>query len=143
VRAAHLVQKYSENPSENIVDYAFDILERVSQNKGTKWSIVYDVKNLTIHFKTYDMPRRKTVNFKDFDFSCQTPSKVIDIDVDKAGNVSSYFMDYSTEKNRKLIGESFQNTAFLKNIPEEALDQIAAFPETLQCKSKEKVKQDI
>ena len=117
VRAAHLVRQYSESQAENIVDYAFDILESVSQKKGTKWSIVYDVKNLAIHFKTSRTPRIKTINLKEFDFSCDLPSKVIDIDMDKPGNVSSYFVEYSTEINRKLIGESFKNTEFLKNIP--------------------------
>jgi choloylglycine hydrolase len=136
VRAAYLVRMYRQNPAGNIVEYAFDILESVSQKRGTKWSIVYDIKNLAIHFKTYDMPRIKTVNLKDFDFSCQTPSRVIDIDADRSGNVSSYFVEYSTAINRELIGESFKNTQFLKNIPEEALDQIAGFPETIQCKVK-------
>jgi len=134
VRAAHLIRQYSESQTENIVAYAFDILENVSQKKGTKWSIVYDIRNLAIHFKTYDMPRIKTVNLKDFDFSCQTPSRVIDIDADKSGSVSSYFVEYSTEINRKLIYESFKNTQFLKGIPDEELDQLAAFPDSIRCK---------
>lgn len=138
VRAAYMVRQYSDSQAENIVDYAFDILESVSQKKGTKWSIVYDIKNLTIHFKTYDMPRIKTVNLKDFDFSCQTPSRVIDIDADKSGDVSSYFVEYSTEINRKLIGESFKNTAFLKSIPKEELDHVASFSESFHCKRKNK-----
>ncbi|MFC2165717.1 linear amide C-N hydrolase [Acidobacteriota bacterium] len=138
VRAANMVQQYSGSQADNSVDYAFEILASVSQKKGTKWSIVYDVKNLAIHFKTSRTPLIKTVNLKDFDFSCDWPSKVIDIDINKAGNVSSYFVEYSTEINRKLIGESFKNTQFLKNIPEEVLDQIAAFPEKIHCKSQKK-----
>jgi len=135
VRAAHLVRQYNENQVENIFDYAFDILESVSQKKGTVWSIVYDVKNLAITFKTMNTPRIKTISLMDFDFSCHLPSKVLDIDTDKPGNVSGSFVEYSTEINRKLIGESFKNTKFLEGIPEEILDQIAAFPATIQCKS--------
>lgn len=135
VRAAHLVRQYTENQTENIFDYAFDILESVSQKKGTVWSIVYDVKNLAVYFKTMNSPQIKTISLKDFDFSCHLPSKVLDINTDKPGNVSGFFVEYSTEINRKLIGESFKKTKFLEGIPEGLLDQIAAFPATIQCKS--------
>jgi hypothetical protein len=73
---------------------------------------------------------------KDFDFSCQTPSKVIDIDTDKPGNISRYFMEFNKDINKKLIYDAFKNTEFLKDTPDEFLDQLSKYPETIKYKEK-------
>ena len=51
-----------------------------------------------------------------FDFSCQTPVKVLDIQEDLSGNVAGDFIDYTYELNRALIGK------FPGGLPDEALD---------------------
>ncbi len=47
VSAAHGLKQYN---NENPVQYSFDLLNLVRQ-ADTKWSIVYDINNLSIHFK--------------------------------------------------------------------------------------------
>jgi len=39
-------------------------------------------------------------------------------------------VDYTYEANRELIGVVFSSVDFLKDIPEEALDEIAEYPES-------------
>ena len=80
----------------------------------------------------------KSFAFKDFDFSCMKPSMVIDMDTGKSEDIHNSFIPYSTGINRKLIGESFKNTEFLKDIPEEIMDQLARYPESIICKEKKK-----
>ena len=136
VRAASMIHGYKNNKRVPIIDYAFEVLADVSQQNSTQWSIVYDIKNFSVYFKTLSAQKIKILHLRDFDFSCQTPSKVIDIDTDRPGNISRYFLEFSTDINKKLIYDAFKNTEFLKDTPNEFLDQLSKYPETIKCKEK-------
>jgi choloylglycine hydrolase len=138
VRAANMLRSYKKEKGKQITDYAFSVLENVSSRSRTQWSIVYDIANKEVHFKTKDFPQTKRFAFKDFDFLCMKPSMVIDMNEERSGDIRSLFIPYTAEINRKLIGESFRNTEFLKDIPEEILDQLAKYPESFICKEKKK-----
>jgi choloylglycine hydrolase len=138
VRAANMLRSYKKEKGKQITDYAFSVLENVSSRSRTQWSIVYDIANKEVHFKTKDFPQTKRFAFKDFDFLCMKPSMVIDMNEERSGDIRSSFIPYTPEINRKLIGESFKNTEFLKDIPEEILDQLAKYPESFICKEKKK-----
>ena len=135
-KAADMLSLYERSKGKDIVEYAFSILESVHSEEWTQWSIVYDVTNRTVHFKTKDAPRLKKFSFADFDFDCQTQSKVIDMHTDKTGDLSGHFIEYSTEINRPLIGNSFKGTEFIENTPDAVLDQLAKYPESIKCKEK-------
>ena len=131
-----MLQKYKQDSTQDIVDYAFSILEDVKQGRGTQWSIVYDLKKLAVYFKTRDAPMMKSFFYNNFDFACSTPSNVINMHTNKSGDIGQFFIEYSTPINRKLIGLSFRGTDFLQDIPEEALDQISKYPESIICRTK-------
>ena len=143
VRAAGMIHGYKNNKHVPIIDYAFEILADVSQQNSTQWSTVYDVKKLSIYFKTLSAPKIKILQLKDFDFSCQTPSKVIDIDTDKSGNISGNFIEFSRDINKKLIYDAFKNTEFLKDTPNALLNQLSRYPESIKCNEKKTRKQPL
>ena len=136
-RAAHMLSSYGKSKDKEIVGYAFSILESVDNEERTQWSIVYDVTDRIVHFKTKDSPRLKKFAFTDFDFDCRTQSKVIDMHTYKTGDLRGNFIAYSTEINRKLISRSFKGTEFLQNTPDAVLDQRAKYPESIICREKE------
>jgi len=133
-RAAHMLNSYEKSKNKDIVEYAFSILESVDNEGWTQWSIVYDVTNRVVHFKTEDFPRLKKFAMADFDFDCKTQSKVIDMQTERMGDISGHFIAYSTEINRKLIGQSFKGTEFLENTPAAVMDQRAQYPESIICR---------
>jgi choloylglycine hydrolase len=147
VSVANMLKNYDPKTSKPIVDYAFDILKNVAvggidgmqvQYYGitTQWSIVYDIKNLRIYFRTFANQKIRYINLKSFDFSCKTPVKVLDIQTDLSGNVTNNFIDYTQQVNRKLIGNAFKKVSVLPEapvMPEEALDAISRYPETTIC----------
>jgi hypothetical protein len=94
---------------------------------------VYDVGNKHIYFKTKSNPNIRFVNVSKFDFSCDTPVKILDITTGSEGNVTTLFSDYTYEANYDLISRSFSETEFLKNTPEPVLQTRAQYPETLPC----------
>ena len=59
-------------------------------------------------------------------------SVAIDIDAGN-GDISNSLQDYTLQANRKLIGDAFGKTDFLKNIPAQTIDVIAAYPDSATC----------
>ena len=113
--------------------YAFQILDKANL-PNSKFRIVYDVKAGLIYFRTRSTPEIRSINFRQFDFSCGTPVKILDILADLKGDVTRQFKDYTWEANYSLIKKSFSETSFLKGTPEKSLNILSRYPESLPCK---------
>ncbi len=137
-----MVKAYDPKTSGAAINYAFDILTKVSQGTSeeidgevirslivTEWSIAYDIKNLRIHFRTFKNKKIRYVNMSSFDFSCKTPVKVLDIHENLSGDVSSKFINYTYKINRELVGKTIRQHV-------EVLNAIAKYPETTVCMEK-------
>lgn len=132
IRAADSTSSFDAKAVKAPVDHAFSLLNQVTQGDKTKWSIVYDIRNLQVFFRTSSNPKARSIDLKKADFSCKTPVKMTDID-GGSGDISNSFQDYTLQTNRKLIGDAFGKTDFLKNIPAQAIDVIAAYPDSGKC----------
>jgi choloylglycine hydrolase len=133
VRAASMLQKYDPATSEDAVGYTFEILASVGQGEWTKWSNVYDMTNRQISFRTYVNPKIRSFPIEAFDFSCDTPVKVLDVNAEGAGDVSDQFVEYTYQLNRNLIENAYRKTDFLKDVPDAVLDSVAAYPDSMIC----------
>jgi choloylglycine hydrolase len=81
VKACGMLKKFNEtNMDMPVTDFAFSILDEVAQGNFTRWSIVYDINNKKIHFKTEANKEIKTVQFAVFDFACNLPPKMFNMD---------------------------------------------------------------
>ena len=135
VRAAQKTIEFdrrTRSESESI-NYAFEILSSVAQERSTQWSIVYDQKRDKIHFRTLQTPQIKTIDTKAFDYSCGTVVRVFDMNARKSGDVTARFTDYTRRANRDLIERAFNGTDFLKIVPAPFRDVLAAYPEEFTC----------
>ena len=128
VNTASMIQKYD---SENIIDYSFEILQSV-HGIGNQWSIVYDIKNMIVYYKTKDNLSRRSIKVSDVDFSCFSTSLYADIESDMI-NERVEFKEYSYQKNRALIDSLCNNVTFLQWMPEELRENSARYPETTDC----------
>lgn len=132
-RAATLAQRYAGDT--DIKDYSFRILDSVWQTEKkewlTQWSIVYDMKNLNIFFRTSKNKEIRSVAFKDFDFGCAAKTLIIDIDKKMTGVADFY--DYSTVLHRDLIERVLNSIPSLKNISQERRDALSRYPQTITC----------
>ena len=89
-----------------------------------------------VHFRTRDARSVRTVHLSQFDFSTDTPVKVLDINADLGGDVADDFVDYTRQQNRDLIAHSLAKTGMLRRMPGITADLIAAYPE--MCKAVER-----
>lgn len=137
VRAARKTTEFDKQPRSETeaVNYAFEILSNVAQERSTQWSIVYDQKRAKIHFRTLKTPQIKTIDTKAFDYSCGSNVKIYDMNANETGNVTAGFTDYTRRANRDLIERSFAGTDFLKQIPAPIKDLLASYPEQFVCSS--------
>ena len=125
IRAANMLEKY-DSQSEGPVDYAFKILSSVANPSDTQWSLVYDIANLGIHFRTRENRKIRYFLLKTFDFSCATPVKMLNINADFSGDVSGRFIDYNYQINRNMVTDTFKNTSF-------SIDMFSGYPEKTFC----------
>jgi len=99
IRAADRATAFKPTDSQTAVNTAFDILEDVSVPNGhgiaTCWSIVFDTKNLQIHFKTIARSEIRMIDLQKLDFSCQSPVKMVDINEKLSGDITDQLKDYS------------------------------------------------
>jgi len=133
IRAANMVKNYDSKTTKIPIDYAFNILSNVANASFTQWSIVYDIADLSIYFRTLENQRVRYFSLKSFDFSCATPVKVLDVKSGLPGDITTKFIDYTYQINRNLIRDAFRETYFLRHIPDRDLDMRSRYPESTSC----------
>ncbi|HEX8890960.1 MAG TPA: linear amide C-N hydrolase [Pyrinomonadaceae bacterium] len=138
-RAARKTEEFGKlvESGHKAIAYAFEILSDAAQKNGTelqtRWSIVYDQRRRQIYFRTRQSPEIKMIDAKAFDYSCGTSVKIFDMNTKEGGDVTARFTDYTRQANRDLIEHSFNGTDFLKSLPSDARDAVAAYPESFSC----------
>lgn len=134
-KACNMLQQYQAgNSAVAPVDYAFTMLNKVSQANYTRWSIVYDITNKKIHFITQGNAQRRSISFADFDFKCTGTSLFIDINAPLQGDVHNNFDTLSTEKNISVVRQSAQESRTQVQIPEEFIAALGAYFSNIRCK---------
>ncbi|MBN2363357.1 linear amide C-N hydrolase [candidate division WOR-3 bacterium] len=121
---------YSPDNFVSVIDFAFNLLKSVKYGDFSKWSIVYDLENMKVHFFTSQSEEIKSIDLKELDFSATTPVLIMDINETSEGEVNEKFSKYTIEANRALIETAYRSTPFLKDTPSEILDLISEYPET-------------
>src|ERR1039458_6949167 len=96
----------------------------------TLWSVVFDVRAMRLTISTVQNTELRYLDFKDFDFSCQTDVEVLDINGPGSGNVRSAFVPYTTSFNREMVKRTYDIYAsYGSQTPEDEIERIIAFPD--------------
>ncbi|MFC1884144.1 linear amide C-N hydrolase [Thermodesulfobacteriota bacterium] len=135
-RAAEMLLAYNQKNPKPPVDYAFDILANVanpSASWGTKWSIVYEIKNSMVLFRTFSNKKLRYISLKELDFSCKKPVRVFDMNLDVSGDITQSLSNYTQQANLDLIKHSFKKTHSLSVIADDELLEFSKYPESTNC----------
>lgn len=131
VVAADRLRDYQPDVSRTeAIQYAFGTLAAVRQGNGTKWSIVYDLKNLEIHYKTQRRSEVRTLRVKDLDFSVKAPVRTIGINTPHTGLLNPYLADYDPDINRWMVFYTVRQTPMIAQLPDALIEMLATYPET-------------
>jgi choloylglycine hydrolase len=102
--------KQNKVPVTSLTDYSFQILNTVAQGSYTRWSIVYDITNKKILFKTNRYPQIKQVSFSDIDFTCSSVPKGFDMNQDLQGDIVPFMKDFTIELNQRIVETAFRES---------------------------------
>jgi choloylglycine hydrolase len=122
--AADMTKKYSQQYSGPAVDYAFQILQDIVINpvfQPAIWSAVYDSSNNQIHFRSRDNKKIRWFDYSNFDFSCTTPVKALNIHSGLSGDVTNNFVDHTKDMDLEMLERW--------NLTEEEVKDFATYPE--------------
>lgn len=113
--ATKMINDYKTQGLTNSVEYSFGILNAVGLENRTQWSVVYDINNLIIRFKSLKNKEVRTIDLNQFNFTCDNLIQVLDIQESKSGfEIEKQFVElsnndyfnYKIELN-KLYKENF------------------------------------
>jgi len=134
-KACSMVNSFQvKNINKPVIDFAFEILDTVSQKEFTKWSIVYDLKNKIVYFKTANYPEVKSVSFRAFDFQCPAVSKVLNMNQPMKGDVNAEFKTFNEELNRAVLDKAIKESKSQVPLTEKDEDGFILYAESIHCK---------
>jgi len=97
--AAARNEGFAATPGADAVSYAFETLTRMVAAPHTKWNIVFDIARREIWFRSAVSPAVKHLSLHAFDFSCDAPLLMLDVNAPLAGNVERSFEPYDPGVN--------------------------------------------
>jgi len=133
--ACNMIQQYkSETSGTSPVDESFEILGKVAQGSYTKWSIVYDISNKQVWFRTEKYKQLRSISFSSFDFSCTVSSKLINMNGREEGDISKLFTDFSDAKNKLIFEQTLKQSSPQIVLTRAQKEATLAYPATILCK---------
>ncbi|MCK5376628.1 MAG: linear amide C-N hydrolase [Acidobacteria bacterium] len=134
-RVATAVNRSRAHRPEDPLAAALATLADVTQTGrgGTKWSIVYDLGNRVVHFRTSSNPKLRTIRLEGLELDCPGPPLMLGLDAPLEGDVTSELQVFSAEANLDLIRSTFGGTAFLGEERNEMIRAVADYPQGLVC----------
>lgn len=115
VKTAALLKDF--DPSQNAVEYGFKMLKTIKVDNEPEWSVLFDAGKRNVYFRTRLNPEIKHFPMDSLDFSNNSPTQILDIDIKDGGDVLNQFQAYSNEAMK-----TFLNVKMRVIIPEKEFD---------------------
>lgn len=132
-RAANGAHAVRSNPSERPpIDETFAVLADVAQPESTQWSIVYELQEGRVHFKTSGNHKTRIVDLSELDLDCTAKSLTLDLMAEGSGDATAKLNPYDPGANLKTIRAGFAADSVTAPT-EEVIKTMAAYPEKLLC----------
>lgn len=104
VKGAAALKSFNAKEDGPPVEYGFDILSQMQFARTKQWSVIYDIRERSVYFRTNQNSSIKHFAFDRLDFSPEAPSKIIeDIDGQLKGDISGSFVDFNRDADKAVI----------------------------------------
>jgi hypothetical protein len=113
------------------VNYAFGTLLYYVAAPHTRWNIVYDIAAREIWFRSDQIPTYKSISMDAFDFSCEAPKLMLDVNAALEGDVEEHFTPYDYEVSLNVF-RTFCERYGIK-VSEQAAADLTGFFERFEC----------
>lgn len=97
----------------------------------TRWNIVFDIGRREVHFRTVANPTVRNLSLGSFDFSCQAPILMLDVNAELEGSIDGYFEPYDHDANLKTFRTCCDKLGI--DVSEEAAVELIRLFESFEC----------
>jgi choloylglycine hydrolase len=125
--AFFVLKDLSVSPSP---DSTWDWIGAKTPTTLTYWSIVFDLKKLSIYYKDYHNNKIRTIDLNSFNFAKTEPTLCLRIDNQLEGGINSTFVPYTTHENKRIIELSYKPISDIFPIEEQL--KLAVHPDKFQ-----------
>jgi choloylglycine hydrolase len=125
------IEDFDADRDTSAVNHAFGTLVYWVAAPHTKWNIVYDIAKREIYFRSDQSPTYKHISLSAFDFSCEAPELMLDVNAPLEGDVEEHFIPYDYEVSLNVF-RTFCERYGIKVSEEGALD-LTRFFEGFEC----------
>ena len=132
--ACSMVKQLMEtNTTVPVIDYSFSLLSKVAQGTHTKWSIVYDISQRTVYFKTSAYQEIKSLSFQGLDLQCSALSNTWNMNQAGSGNIFPLMVPFSAAINRQLVEKSFAESSSEISATAKEIENTWQYPIGISC----------
>ncbi len=132
IYGAKLLSEFSDH---NPVDYAFMMLDRMSTN--VRWSVVFDLTNMTAYFKTNINQSVKSFSFSEIDFNNGRLAEMTDIEHADPGDIRNSFIPYDRRRDsqsvQNILQYFFGDSVDIEKLANSIVDRIHVSPDFKGC----------
>lgn len=129
--ASDFLKNYSYKT--NIINYSFKALSQSSEAKRTQWSVVFDISNSNIYFKSLDNKNIKKLSTDSFDYTCNSTLQILDLSSDNSND----FISYNHEIDIDYINRAYNNPSisWIKEVvSKDSNNEKLKYIRTIKCK---------
>lgn len=127
-KVVDMIKKYQPEKDSSIIDYSFEILSKVLLDGS--WTVVYDIRNMKIYFKTTSNPKIRIIDFEKFNFDCKSENLIYDIQSKNKGNINKHFSKLNFDLNKEKILDAM---SIIAQMPQDILDKYFVYYQSCEC----------
>ena len=102
-RAANCAVDFQSKSASADRKYAFHNLDEVAQGQDTVWSIVYDVSNRKVFYRSRDNRELRWFSLGDFDYAPTSTPVFLDINAPGSGHIASEFRELTDQRHQEYL----------------------------------------
>jgi penicillin V acylase-like amidase (Ntn superfamily) len=113
------------------INYAFGTLLYYVAAPYTRWNIVFDIAKREAYFRSAASPTYKHLSLAAFDFSCNAPKLMLDVNAPLEGNVETDFEPYDPQVNLDVFRTFCERYGI--EVSKESASDLTHFFDDFQC----------
>ena len=122
---------FNASRDTSAVNYAFGTLVYYVAAHHTRWNIVFDIADREIHYRSDQSPTYKHISLSAFDFSCDAPKLMLDVNAALEGDVEEHFTLYDPDVNLNVF-RTFCDRYGIK-VSEQGAVNLTGFFDAFEC----------
>lgn len=127
-------KELNEAKKMNPINYAFNILNNVKQNNFTKWSIVYNISDKKVYFKSASSQHIKELHLTDINFKCDSQPLFYDINnTSNTRNIIIELLYLSKTAHKKTLQKSVIESRRKINLSQDFIHRRVKYVSMITC----------